>query len=207
MVSKQGNLTGAVINGIRLDFPQHAADIDAHMADAYMTLRVGNYYAGGITEGSGATMTANRLYANPVFVARTMTFDRIAIDVTTGSAGAARLGIYNDDGTGLPGSLVSDLGTVDTTSTALVAITISQQLTKGWYWLAAVFDATPSITKEQLTYIVAPLGLNATTFSIQVCGFKAHTYGSLPDPYGTMTTFVGVAGTHPFIAIRVLSLD
>lgn len=185
----------------------HGGVIDAHMADAFMTVKVGNYHPGGITSGSGVALAANRLYATPFFVARKMTFDRIAVNVTTGAAGAMRLGVYNDSA-GAPGSLKSDCGTVDTTNVAVVAVTISLQLTKGWYWLAGVCDATPSISKSAGSILKVPLGYNATNaISEIVGGYKAHTYGALPDPHGGITAWYGVNPAAPYITMRVASLD
>lgn len=80
--------------------------------------------------------TADRLEYAPFRVTETMTFDRIAAEVTTGAAnGVLRLGIYNG-ANGRPTTRVLDAGTVDGSTTGFKAITISQQLTPGLYFLA-----------------------------------------------------------------------
>lgn len=65
----------------------------------------------------------------------------VATVTTAGSAGAVcRLGIYKDDGTGNPGKLVLDAGTVDvTTTTGTKSITLGSDITlqPGLYWLCA----------------------------------------------------------------------
>jgi len=105
-------------------------------------------YYGPMVAGATATaaMTANVIYASPFAVVRTITLDRIAINVTTVAAGAtARLGIYADAGTTYPGSLVLDAGTVDVSTTGMKTITISQQLTPGLYWLVVWSGGAPTI--------------------------------------------------------------
>lgn len=76
----------------------------------------------------------------PFYVFKTTTWDRIACrtgDTFSGTA-TVRLGIYNNDSTtGKPSTVVLDAGTIScTVSDTIYAITISQQLTSGWYWLA-----------------------------------------------------------------------
>lgn len=187
------------------EYDAHAADIDAHMADFFQNMLVGNYYFGGMTVGTGVALTANRLYANPFFVATTMTFDRITVNVTTGVAGAMRLGIYNDLAAS-PTTLVMDCGTVDVTSTAIVYVdAINKQLTKGWYWLAGVSDVAPSIAKVSTPIHGVPLGYDSG-FNIVVGGYKAFTYAALPASFGTITTYYGASPAAPFIAMRVKSI-
>ena len=75
-----------------------------------------------------ATPTAGVLYVAPFFVPSAVTLIRIGAEVTTGgSAGAVvRLGIWSDTGSGYPGALVLDAGTIDGTSATVQEITISQ---------------------------------------------------------------------------------
>ncbi len=182
------------------------SDIDAHMADVYQQILVGNYDSGGHSEGSGVALTVNRLYAIPFFVARTRTYDRIAVEVTSGTAGNMRLGVYEDNGSVNPGALKLDAGVVETTAVETDTITISLQLTKGLWWMAGVLNATPSLTKVQESLSYFPLGLNSI-FAQQVAGFRAFTYAALPDPFGGALTFVGLGSATPLIAMRVLTND
>lgn len=73
-----------------------------------------------------------------IWIPASLTFDRIACHVSFGgTAGAVvRLGIYRSDSNGLPSTLILDAGTVDSTSTGVKEITISQTLAAGSYWLA-----------------------------------------------------------------------
>lgn len=107
------------------------------------------YGSGGSINSTSGAQGNGSLRASAFLVSETTTFDGIGCEITVvGSSGALiRLGIYSDDGTGQPGSLVLDAGTVDATilsTTTDRTIAISQQLTPGVYWLAAVIQGSPS---------------------------------------------------------------
>jgi hypothetical protein len=87
---------------------------------------------------STSTFTINRLFYVPFFLQESITMDRIGAECTSAVASSTfRLGLYNADADGLPASLVFDAGTIDTSSTGLKTITISQTVsTPGLYFLA-----------------------------------------------------------------------
>src|SRR4051812_39435289 len=125
-----------------------ASDARAALGAAFGTGALGaaGYYfaaPGGSTTGSRPN---GALYAHPLFIGRTMTVARIGVDVTTaGSAGAlCRLGIYADNGWGLPGTLLLDAGVVDCTTTGVKELTITQALAPGLYWFAAATQGAPT---------------------------------------------------------------
>jgi hypothetical protein len=161
--------------------------------------KAGLYYATPVVARATATPTLNDLRAAPFLLAETTTFDRIAVDVNTGgSAGAViRLGIYADDGDGYPGALVLDAGTVDSTGTGLLTITISQQLAAGLYWLAGVSQVATSVVNISTG---SAIGLGAGTNLAQAlwAGYsQTSVSGTLPNPFTTTVT----AGTQ---VVRVI---
>ncbi len=198
-------LAGEFIEGQLAD---HAADLDAHTKSIYEALRTGEYYCNLTSVGTGIALTADTLYSVPLIVARAITVDRIACEVTTAGAAstAARLGIYNN-GTNLhPGALLLDAGTVAVDSTGVKAITINQALSKGIYHLAIISDGAPSargILPEKSPLPI--LGIVASQFYRFYTDWSvAQTYGALPDPFPSAT--LGYA--HAFrIMVRVASLD
>lgn len=150
-----------------------------------------------VTPGSTTTgaMTQGTLRAVPFVVAKTRTFDRIGMEVTTtGEAGSkVRLGIYYDTGTGAPDTLLLDAGTVDGTSVTYNTITISQTLFSGVYWLAAVAQdcaTTPPTARvlsgstQQIGYSGSP---SSTTLIAHSCA-TAFTTGALPATWGAPTS-------------------
>lgn len=88
-----------------------------------------------ITVSLGASNINGGAYFN---VSATTTFDRIGVEITSAVASSTvRLGIYNVSNL-LPTTLVLDAGTVDSTTTGVKQITISQTLPIGMYLLVAV---------------------------------------------------------------------
>jgi hypothetical protein len=129
----------------------------------------------GTTQPNGA-----ELRVTPIVIRETMTIDRIGVEVTTvGSAGSVtRLGVWRDNN-GVPGLLLLDAGTVDSTTTGLREITISQLLTPGIYWLGACSQGSPT---TQPTYRTAS----------QIIPFSAQP--SAPSYMRWCRSYYGVSG-------------
>lgn len=150
--------------------------------------------SGGVTNGT-TTYT-------PVVVPVARSFDRIAVNVQTASAGgtapAMRLGIYADDGTfSKPGALVLDCGTVTITATGIqfTATGLPLTLPPGLYWLAAQYTHTVVPT--------TPPQFNCVnTITSGFVGFGGQRYiaatgqvaGALPTPAPTVTQQTGATG-------------
>lgn len=95
---------------------------------------------------AAVVMAADRIDVCHFHVPITQTFDRVAIDVTTGDAGkVAKLGLYNMTSSGLPGTLVYDFGELSVAAIAGVEIVIDQEIAAGNYYLAIITDGTASI--------------------------------------------------------------
>jgi hypothetical protein len=94
------------------------------------------------TAGAGLTLAAGRIYYIPIFVSETTTYVRIGGYCSTLSAGTADLRIFAWNN-GLPGALILSAGTVNTSTTGDKEITISQQLGRGYYFLAIRCTGTP----------------------------------------------------------------
>jgi len=167
----------------------------------------GYYYAGmsysRINTTVGTAVTADTLYARVLVLPATGTFDRISMYVHSAAAGkSVRVGIYEMGSNGFPGDLVLDAGTFTTDATGLKEITISQALTADKaYYLAFVSDGTPqlspNITSAQADHFNY-MGVDAdpqTNYAAHAVTIS-HTYGALPDPFGTPTGQTGY-GTAP----------
>lgn len=137
---------------------------------------------------AGATTTlaisSGLLYAIPYRVSKPATFVVLGVEITTLTTGNFRFGVYNDSG-GVPASLKFDAGIVAMGGTAgFKSASISQLLAPGWYWLAMVSDATPTVraiaAASALQWTGFTTGLDVTTKP----GFTvAQAYGALPDPF------------------------
>lgn len=147
---------------------------------------------------SSVTITANWLYHIPIYLYPNTTISKMAIEVTTGVAGNARLGIYKNTN-GLPSTLVLDAGTVSTATTGIKAITgLSTSIIEGgWYWVSIVANATPNIAHG--TFGNFPLGTQSGAFvnSMIQCVYESFAYAALPStatPASLRTTNVPIIG-------------
>lgn len=197
-------LGGELLEG---QFADHVADIDAHMVDIFQTPRTGAYlYGYPVNAHNTAALTVDQLLAGVHFVARSLTIDRIAVNVSTaGAAGKkARLGIYANGENNYPGALVLDAGTVDVDSTGIKSIIVDQVLSKGIYWFVVLSDDTPNVRKGG--YAVSPIGIYEGDFSNYwySAWYKSQAYGALPDPFpsgGARTRYCA------WVLPRIASLD
>lgn len=152
------------------------------------------YYPVGLPSAASA-LTINQLMAVPLAVGRTLTLDRICVNIgAVGTAGSVvRLGLYTDRD-GLPDSLLLDAGTVDSTSTGAKEKTISQILPAGWVWLAGVAQvAVPQVARMQ--GIFWPMGFTASTVTNSALAsamiHSGATSGALPATFLPTTNNVG----------------
>lgn len=149
--SEQTGRRGIYLDDNRInatDDPFEPSDVTGAQADEVVFLtRVGSFRQqtsrmyvsppGGLTT---ATVVNELVYFVPFVLGRTLTLDRMGVEVT--SAGetnsVVRLGVYRDKN-GLPDSLIVDAGTVAADSTGTKAITaIGQEVEARVLWLAAV---------------------------------------------------------------------
>lgn len=104
------------------------------------------YFCPNTTSTTTGVATNNRLRAVPFFVPGPVTISRIGAEVTAiGEAGSkVRLGIYADNGTGMPGQLVVDAGQIAGDSATVQELTVSAAIGPGWYWAAGACQSAPT---------------------------------------------------------------
>lgn len=109
-------------------------------------------------------LVPNDLSAMPFPVYGTHTFQGMGIWVTTAGVATTcvlRLGAYRDNGTGYPGALIGDFGTVDATSTGIKTVTgLSLSASTEILWLAVKMEATGLTSAPQ---VIGHTGNNAQT--------------------------------------------
>ena len=142
-------------------------------------------------------VTADVLRASPLWVTRAVTVTDLSLDITTGAAGSARLGIYLDSLTvpGTPGALVADGGAFSTTL-GVKTSTVNAALVPGLYWLASVFSGAPTVRSlsNAAGDVLVTMGFTSnldTTLHVGVS--VAFTFAALPDPF---TAGSVLAATH-----------
>jgi hypothetical protein len=166
----------------------------------------GRYYmnwASGV--GAAATFGVNTLYAVPFFSRSPFTADRIGFFQNSNAAATsvARIGIYNDSGSCVPGALLLDAGTIAIDSGGAVAkeITISQALSAGLYWLVFVVQVTGTASifangpSGGFFYGGGTAGATSNMDGFSVSGVT----GALPGSFGTTTV---LQSNIPCLALR-----
>ena len=187
-----GHLTGDVtitagktIDAI--DISAHAAALDAHTFNLGQTLRTGTYLSPiGIANVSNTAIAANRLIFRYLWIARNITVDQIAAEITAGGGAGKvlRLGFYDITTNLRPGALLLDAGTIDANSATLQAITLAAALTltKGWHGVALFSNGTPTIKGFSSWW--SPAGMHSTNLNYTYAHwYKDTAYGALPNPF------------------------
>lgn len=144
------------------------------------------------------------MFLLPVDVAVETEFDRIACFVGTkgeGSGMVARMGCYEDDGTGGKpvGAPLLDAGTVSLEAAGERSIEISKKLPVGRYWLAYVMQGA-SVTVGPFITLCNPIGAVAST------NLETGLFGSWKqlEVAGVLPTIgtLSAATTNPLIGLR-----
>ncbi len=142
----------------------------------------GTYYPTPTSSTTGSPLLANYGYATPLVVDVEHTFTGIAVNLQAGGSGGApviHMAVYSDNGSGYPGDLVQDCGTVGATGTGPQRITgVTIKLAPGLYWLvsspqgATTTQPTPLIANESLY----PFGMDGPfAGSPNSCWTSSHT--------------------------------
>jgi len=193
---------------IRGAFNQHIADLDAHTYNEWQTLRIGQYNLlhSSIDPPLVGTPTANTLVTYPIIIARDITLDRIAIEITTAVAGNnVRIGLYNNSTNCYPSTLLLDSGNIDCTAIGIKEVVISQPLLKGIYW-KTYLSQSGSIACRRISIQPSIIGIDNTNFSLLGGGFyHAQAFGALPATFPTAAP--SLFNLFPVIPLRILTLD
>lgn len=162
----------------------------------------------GVGSFSTAALVADRLFATPFLAPLGMVLDRIAVNITAVSVGAARLGIYQDDPTKkvYPGKLVLDAGEIGTNVGGVNVININQPLAaRTLNWLVLVTNATPTIRGHSTTKLINIIGQD-NTLSLQTANgfYVAFPYAPLPLTFPAGPTLITIPPI-PAIFVRLSS--
>lgn len=129
------------------DAPAVRATLGAAVAPP--TVKTGRYLhpCSPVGTATSSTLANGSLRLAAWLVERTITIDRIGADVSSAGSGGGvlRLGVYADDGSGYPGALLLDAGTIDGASATVQQATIGSPLvlTPGLYWIGAALQGSP----------------------------------------------------------------
>lgn len=148
---------------------------------------------------AGAASVVDTLYAMPLIIPWGLSIQAVSLTVMTLSVGGnVRLGIYaHNHGTGSPGALVVDAGTISTTTTGIKDAATSTILPPGLYWFAFVSDAMGAAALLEVTTATQSMGLSiaagGATTAVRRYGSRAFVYAALPDPWGAVGVWATTA--------------
>jgi hypothetical protein len=162
----------------------------------------GRYYCVGTATQSATSAThgVGTFRAWPWVVPHDVTLSRIGAEITSaGDVGSTvRLGIYADDGSGYPGALVLDAGTIAGDSATVQEIVVSQFLPAGLYFLGAVVQGVtttqPTIRTNNGT-MNSPLLNAAIGTSAPSAGYSVGSYALFSVAGALPVTFTGAVSS------------
>jgi len=155
----------------------------------------GRYHSPGIISGPITTcaLTIDRLYAVPFYCGPARSFDRIGYRVTTYKAGAkTRLGIYLDNDSIYPGTLVKESAELDGNVNQFWEDTIDWTSVVGkLYWLSLITNQTISVRAMTMGYGVCSMfgRLAATDNTQESYLYVARAYGAFPATFPNSPTY------------------
>jgi hypothetical protein len=170
--------------------------------------RSGVYYTRPMSAvGANTAVTANRIYAVPIFIASALTIDGVQVNVGTPAATTSgEIGIYANS-SGAVGSLIRDCGTISTAGGGVLTITgFTQALAAGWYFLVFASSGTPSLISSAATDVSQQHLLGFATLAASFQGFQGwvatwtFSAGALPT---NLTSPTQNNGSMPLVAFRV----
>jgi len=147
------------------------------------------YYCAGVCNATAletGQISANVLYAIPIYVLKNTTFDRIAIKVTVGASGNVGLGIYNDLDCYPNERVWYEIG-ISVSSAGVKARTINVPFYVDVHgpllWLVIVSNTTPTIVSLPVNAAFPILGFDSTLTTAGVGWSVPFTYAVLPATF------------------------
>lgn len=197
----QGDAGSGAHEPILADARAFAAVIDNVLAD---TQDLGGESFAGAWEyprtmkpgGAGTlAVTAGRMYMAPIFINRPI--DRVGLQVSSGTPGNVRTGLYAHDGAGKPGALALDFG-ANAMGAGFNEFSFAETSFEGLYWLAMIFSGTPTMVVGDPA--AALVGAPSGSFNVFHAGvYKTQAYGALPASAASLTA---MSPTVPLIGVR-----
>jgi len=140
----------------------------------------------------------------PLWVSGSAQVNLIAIEVASSASagGTARIGLYSAGTNGLPGTLLQDAGSVDTSTIGIKQAVISQNIT-GLVYAAVVAQSGNAIVKSLINTMQAYPSptTGATSASKLSLSSNAQVFGTLPSV--APAPFVGISYYNPIVNLRL----
>lgn len=195
---------------VQLATDLESAALDARYLSPPLSAGVYVWTSGPFATSTSAILGNGTLRLVPWWVPRAITIVRIGAEITAvGEAGSKlRLGIYNDNGSCFPGTLLLDAGQIAGDSATVQELTISQALAPGLYWVGGAVQAAPTtqptvrVPNQWTPPVWMATGTSMPAANNTIIGYsQGSVSGALPANF---TTSIGTAGTAPRVFVRTL---
>lgn len=163
----------------------------------------GNYYfCNSASTVTASVPSSGLIYVSPWVVTAPFALASLFAEHTAAGAGATlRIGIWNDDGYGRPGTLFLEAGSVSVAGTpGMDELPLSLNMTPGFYWVGGIRRSAGTLRCGQPNGVVPfhqPLGTTLPS-AIQATWAWSLTWGTLP-----FTTWDSVNATPASLAPRI----
>ncbi|HEY1506647.1 MAG TPA: hypothetical protein VGF92_20255, partial [Stellaceae bacterium] len=149
----------------------------------------GRYYFPGATSTNTAALTANTIYAAPIWILQRQSFTKLGVEITTAAGTNGRLGVYKW-ANGVPTALLLDAGAISTATTGYKELTgLALTLNPGVYGLAFLPDAAVTVricNNQGFQYFAAlVLGASGSNQSSELGVDAPQSFGALPATFPT----------------------
>lgn len=164
------------------------------------------WYPASAGTGTALQLTISSAIALPFGVTDPHTFTAIGCNITiAGTGGTLRYAVYADNGSGYPGALVQDFGTVAATGTGATSITANCALSPGLYWLVIVGQGgsvQPTVTTWNPVFAVALLGSSGPGVGAGNSGYGGATIAAAAP--ATFPVGAGLLGANavPYVQMK-----
>ena len=136
-------------------------------------------------------LSANTLIAVRVVITQTLTLNALGVILDNANGNEARIGVYTDKDN-RPDRLVIETLAITIDSAGAKQQSVSQELHPGTYWLALVNDQLADFSSYRNIITSLEYANNGDIIPYTYVQ-KLHTFGALPDPFGTATMTQGEA--------------
>lgn len=162
------------------------------------------------TDNTTRSTTIGQMIYAPILVPVTTSYDRMTLEVISGTPGTIRVGIYNF-GLGVPTSLLFDAGTIDTALAGVKDLTLApaEIIDPGYYFITMVADTAVVLRaigpEGSLSWAPPIAGLTTIPDMmfkfcvLAVPGEVAQVAGGLVDPAVAPTTVEKVDFIHVYM--------
>ena len=143
-----------------------------------------------------ATISSSKLLLSPFSISKDYTFDRVGLNITSSSGTVIRIGLFAMDFDAETATLVTDFGTVSSTSTGAKEIAISAAISASNFYLGITMNGNCGITS-----------INDPTTLGSIHGAKQATQISNAIPYFNISSTDSTLGFQSSCSVDATDLN